>query len=89
MVESDMQIMNDEIETRARAATLDRLAETTVRVYLDPVPNRSTLRSMLKSAGIPCFKANPSAHRGGGTVYYSVAATEKWLRARFTPGGAR
>ena len=81
-------MMNDN-ETRARAATLDRLAETTVRVFLDPVPNRSTLRSMFKSAGIPCFKSNPSAKRGGGTVYYSVPAVEKFLRARFAPGGAR
>ena len=69
----------------ARLATLDQLIETTVAVYLSPPPPRETLRNWLDAARIPRFKPNPLAKRGGGTVYYSVAAVEKML-ARLLPG---
>jgi len=66
----------------ARLATLDRLLETTIRDFIDPAPTRETLREWFDSAGIPRFKANPAAKRGGGEVYYSVPAVEKFFRNR-------
>jgi len=61
-------------------ATLEKLAETVVPNYIDPVPPIPTLRVWFKD--IPQFKSNPAAKRGGGTVFYSVAAVEKYFRAR-------
>jgi hypothetical protein len=75
-------------ENAARAATIDRLRETTVKVFLDPVPSRDALRAMFDEAAIPRFKSNPLAKRGGGYVYYSVAHVEKLFRSRTLPGGA-
>ena len=68
--------------TTARLATLDVLLETTIPLFLDPTPSRATLREWFDGARIPRFKANPLARRGGGPVYYSVAAVEKLLRSR-------
>ena len=75
-------------ETTARLATVDRLRETTIRAFLDPVPSRDALRVMFDEAAIPRFKSNPLAKRGGGYVYYSVPAVEKLFRSRTLPGGA-
>jgi hypothetical protein len=69
----------------ARLATIDRLRETTIPLFLDPVPSRDALRAQFKAAGIPHIKANPSAKRGGGYVFYSVAAVEKMFRSRTIP----
>jgi hypothetical protein len=71
----------------AHLATLDVLLETTIPVFLSPPPSRETLRAWFDQARIPRFKANPLARRGGGHVYYSVAAVEKFLRSRTIPGG--
>jgi hypothetical protein len=71
-------------ESTARLATIDVLLATTIAVFLDPPPSRDTLRHWFNRARIPRFKANPSARRGGGPVYYSVAAVEKFLRSRTT-----
>ena len=68
------------VPVNARLATLARLRETTLPLYLDPVPGRDSLRQMFDAAGIPRFKTNPSAKRGGGFCYYSVSAVEKFLR---------
>ena len=76
----------DKTENRARLATIERLRETTIPAFLDPVPQPNTLRYMFRAARIPCFKSNPSAKRGGGIVYYSVAAVEKLFRARMVGG---
>ncbi len=70
-----------------RLATLDVLFETTIPLFLSPVPSRETLCAWFDRARIPRFKANPLARRGGGPVYYSVAAVEKFLRSRTLPGG--
>jgi hypothetical protein len=70
------------VNTTARLATLDQLLETTIPLFLSPVPSRDTLRNWLDSAKIPRFKANPTAKRGGGTAFYSVAGVEKFLRSR-------
>ena len=72
---------NEKLPT-ARLATIDRLRETTIPLFLDPVPSRDTLRQMFDAAGIPRFKANPTAKRGGGPCFYSVAGVEKLLRSR-------
>jgi hypothetical protein len=76
--------MNTEITSSptARLATLDQLRQTTIRAFIDPVPSRVILRAWFKS--LPKFKANPVAKRGGGPVYYSVAAVEKFFRSRMT-----
>ena len=75
-----------QIPITARLATLDVLLETTIPVFLSPPPSRETLRAWFDQARIPRFKANPLARRGGGPVYYSVAAVEKFLRSRTIPG---
>ena len=69
-----------------RLATLDALLQTTIPAFLSPPPSRQTLRAWFDQARIPRFKANPLARRGGGHVYYSVAAVEKFLRSHTLPG---
>jgi hypothetical protein len=49
------------------------------------VPSRETLRAWFDQARIPRFKSNPTAKRGGGTVFYSVSAVEKFLQSRTLP----
>jgi len=66
----------------ARAATLEQLRKDVLPLYLDPIPTSETLRDWFDAARIPRFKANHMAKRGGGPVYYSVAAVEKFLRQR-------
>jgi hypothetical protein len=70
---------------RARLATMDELLKTTIPLFLAPVPSRETLRAWFDRAKVPRFKANPTARRGGGRVFYSVAAVEKLLRERMQP----
>ena len=83
-------IENDSRSSTARLATLDQLAKTTVANFLDPVPCAETLRALFDREKVPRFKSNPSARRGGGPVYYSVAAVEKIFRARMLlPGLSR
>jgi hypothetical protein len=72
----------------ARLATLDQLLQTTIPAFLTPAPSRETLRAWFDSAGVPRFKANPTAQRGGGPCFYSVAGVEKFFRNRTLPGGA-
>jgi len=67
---------------KARLATLDQLLTDTIPLFLSPPPKRDTLRAWLKRARVPRFKTNPVAKRGGGAVYYSVAAVEKMLRQK-------
>jgi hypothetical protein len=64
----------------ARAATLDQLIETTIPLFVNPVPSKQTLRAWFKR--VPKFKANPTAKKGGGPCFYSVAAIEKFFRSR-------
>lgn len=75
-----------QLPLNVRHATLDVLLETTIPLFLSPPPSRETLRDWFDRARIPRFKANPLARRGGGPVYYSVAAVEKFLRSRTLPG---
>ena len=79
--------MNNQSNSSARLATLQTLRQTTLAVYLEPVPSNETLRAWFDSARIPRFQNNPAAKRGGGPVFYSVAAVEKFLRARTIPAG--
>ncbi len=73
-------------QSTARLATLGQLRESILRVYLNPIPTNETLRSWFDQARIPRYKSNALARRGGGPVYYSVAAVEKFLRLRTLPG---
>jgi hypothetical protein len=74
-----------QISTSARLASLDGLLQTTIPAFLHPVPSRETLRDWFDKARIPRFKSNPTAKRGGGTVFYSVSAVEKFLQSRTLP----
>jgi hypothetical protein len=74
------------IETNsARLATIDQLLQTVIPAYLTPAPSVFTLRVWFDKARIPRFKSNPTAKRGGGTVFYSVSAVEKFLQNRTLP----
>jgi hypothetical protein len=70
------------VNTTVRLATLDQLIQSILPNFLSPIPSRETLRAWFDRAKIPRFKANPAARRGGGPVFYSVAAVEKFLRSR-------
>jgi hypothetical protein len=55
-----------------------------------PTNGRPATLDLLLETTIPLFlrfKANPVARRGGGPVYYSVAAAEKFFRSRVIPDG--
>jgi hypothetical protein len=67
-------------------ATLGQLIETILPNFITPVPSRDTLRHWFDSAKIPRFKSSPTAKRGGGSCYYSVAAVEKLLRSKMVSG---
>lgn len=77
--------MNTNSNSSARLATLEQLVQTLIPAYLNPTPTRETLRDWFDAARIPRFKANPAAKRGGGPVFYSVAAVEKFLQTRTLP----
>lgn len=77
--------MQNKFHSTARLASLDGLLETVIPAFLSPPPSRETLRDWFDGARIPRFKANPTAKRGGGPVYYSVAAVEKFLQTRTLP----
>jgi len=77
--------MNTNETPSARLASLESLAKTLIPAYLDPPPSQETLRDWFDTARIPRFKANPTARRGGGTVFYSVSAVEKFLQSRTLP----
>ena len=69
----------------ARLATINQLLQTVIPAHLAPTPCPETLRAWFDQARIPRFKSNPTAKRGGGTVFYSVAAVEKFLQSRTLP----
>ena len=73
----------------ARLATLDELIANTFPQFITPVPSRETVRNWLDTAKVPRFKANPTAKRGGGPCFYSVAGVEKLLRSRTMNGKVR
>jgi len=67
-------------------AAMPQLRETLIPLYLNPVPGPRALTELFNAAGVPRFKSNPGAKRGGGTVYWSVAHVERLLRQRVLPG---
>ncbi len=73
-------------KTTARLATLDELIQSVLPLFVAPIPPKSTLREWFEN--LPQFKQNPAAKRGGGPVYYSVSAVEKFFQSR-TIGGLR
>jgi hypothetical protein len=72
----------------AQFATLQTIKTDILPIYLAPqdVPTDETLRAWFDTAKVSRVKTNPAAVRGGGTVYYSVRAIEKYLRSRLLPG---
>ena len=78
-------IKNEILNNSARLATLGHLLQTVIPAYLTPSPSPETLRTWFDTAGIPRFKSNPAAKRGGGPVFYSVSAVEKFLQSRTLP----
>jgi hypothetical protein len=80
-----ISMLNDQPQTTARLATIPQLKKTTVCHFIDPIPSTETLRAWFDDANVPRFKSNPSARRGGGPVFYSVAAVEKFFRSRTLP----
>lgn len=75
-------MQNASINPTARLATLEVLERDILPNHLSPVPPRSTLRALFDREGVPRFKSNPGAKRGGGLVFYSVAAVEALFRKR-------
>ena len=69
----------------ARLATINQLLQTVIPAHLAPTPCPETLRAWFDQARIPRFKSNPTAKRGGGTVFYSVSAVENFLLNRTLP----
>lgn len=65
-----------------RMATIDQLLSEFLPNHISPLPSRRELRSWLDRANVARFKPNPTAKRGGGTVYYSIAGVEKFLKMR-------
>lgn len=85
--------MNDKTEQcssepKARLATLDQVIDWLAN-FIEPIPTKETVRCWLDDANVPRFKSNPTARRGGGRVYYSVAGVEKLLRSRTFAGKLR
>lgn len=72
--------------SNVRLATLDQLLETTIPAFLAPPPSRFTVRGWLNRWKVPRFKANPSAVRGGGVVFYSIPHVERMIRGRILHG---
>lgn len=69
----------------ARLMSLQQLTDHVIPLFIQPTPHRKTLERWLKEGRIPRFKQNPLARNGGGTVYYSVSAVEKYFRDRVAP----
>jgi hypothetical protein len=78
-------VNNETTPTSVRLATMATLEKTVLPLFIDPVPTRETLRAWFDAAHVPRFKSNPTAKRGGGTVFYSVSAVEKFFRSRMMP----
>lgn len=74
----------NQVQTKpaARAASLEQILSEVVPLYLSPAPSKHTLRVWFDAAKIPRFKANVTARRGGGPIFYSVAGVEKFFRQR-------
>ncbi len=72
--------------TAARVATLNQLIKTTLPNFIDPIPCRATLRTWMNKANVPRMKANPTARKGGGIVFYSVPHVERMFKSRLLPG---
>ena len=70
-----------------RLATLSKLKSGLLSGYFPDLPCDETLRTRFKAAGVPFIKSNRAAVRGGGTVWWDVAAVERYLKSAIRPGG--
>lgn len=68
--------------SNVRLASLKTLREEILPNIISPVPTQETLRAWFDAANIARLKSNPTAKRGGGHVFYSVPAVEKYFRCR-------
>lgn len=68
-----------------RLATMDELIKNILPNFLAPIPHPDTLRAWFDRAKVRRLKSNPTARRGGGTVYYVVSDVEKLLRSFAAP----
>lgn len=66
----------------AHTATAEVIHQRYARLYFDPPPSVATLRDWLVRAKVPWVKANMTARRGGGPLYFHVAAADRFLRRR-------
>lgn len=66
--------------THVRLASMQELRSTFLPNFFSPVPPAETLRDWF--AHLPQFKANPVAKRGGGRIFYSIPAVERFIRSR-------
>jgi hypothetical protein len=73
----------------ARYGNLDEIVASVVQNYITPVPSKQMLRIWFDRAGVKRFKANLTAIRGGGSVYYALTDVERFLRHHTLPGGMR
>ena len=78
-----------DLASTARVASLAEIRTNIVGAFMHPPPSCETLRDWFDAARIPRFKSNPTAKRGGGPCFYSVAHVEKFLRTRLLPGKVR
>jgi len=70
-----------------RAATIDELLSI-AQLHLGPSFTKGRLYAALKRHGVPFYKANMAARRGGGPMYWQVAGFERML-ALMTRGGRK
>jgi hypothetical protein len=62
------------------------LREGLLKAWLSTVPCSITLTKWFDENKIPRIKSNPSAKRGGGSVFWSVSHIEKLLTRSLLPG---
>lgn len=74
------------LNEKIRLATLDNLLQSVIPELLSPPPSRATLRAWLDAWQVPRFKANPSAVKGGGVVFYSIPHVQRMIRTRTLAG---
>ncbi len=66
----------------AHTATALVIHQRYALLYFDPAPSVATLKGWLLRGKVPCRKANMNARRGGGPLYFHVAAADRFLRKR-------
>ncbi len=72
-----------------RLASLGRLKTELLPAFFGPdLPSDETIRRWFRESGVPFYKCNRAAKRGGGQVLWETAAVEKFLKSRVRPAAA-